>query len=239
MTWLTALLPVRDGVAVYAALTRAADNARSQGDERGKGQLMADLLVPAAVDAVATGTGVGVDLGLVMSDSALFGTSDDLAQLSGYGPIPTELAREIVVEALSADEHVWVRRLFTHPESGELITAESRVRLFCGSMARFIRLRDQICRTPWCDAPIRQGDHALARAEKGATALSNSQGLCQGCNLAKEAPGWSARAAPGVDGKHAITTTLPTGHRYTTRPPSLATIRPVPVRVEIDYVLSA
>ena len=29
MTWLTALLPVKDGVGVYAALTRTADTARA------------------------------------------------------------------------------------------------------------------------------------------------------------------------------------------------------------------
>ena len=45
MTWLTALLPVKDGVAAYAALTRVADSARAGGDPRGKGQLMADTLV--------------------------------------------------------------------------------------------------------------------------------------------------------------------------------------------------
>jgi hypothetical protein len=41
MTWLTALLPVKDGVAAYAALTRAAGSARASGDPRTKGQVMA------------------------------------------------------------------------------------------------------------------------------------------------------------------------------------------------------
>ncbi|MFC6288043.1 hypothetical protein ACFP3Q_13275, partial [Nocardioides sp. GCM10027113] len=45
MTWLTALLPVEQGVAAFAALTRAADGARASGDERGRGQVMADTLV--------------------------------------------------------------------------------------------------------------------------------------------------------------------------------------------------
>ncbi len=45
MTWLTALLPVKDGVAVLAALTQAADTHRAAGDPRGKGQVMADTLV--------------------------------------------------------------------------------------------------------------------------------------------------------------------------------------------------
>jgi hypothetical protein len=45
MTYLTALLPVVDGVAVFAALTNAANTAGSGGDPRTRGQVMADLLV--------------------------------------------------------------------------------------------------------------------------------------------------------------------------------------------------
>ena len=53
MTWLTALLPVKDGVAAYAALTRTADSARAAGDTRGKGQLMADTLVDSVLDSAS------------------------------------------------------------------------------------------------------------------------------------------------------------------------------------------
>ena len=39
-----------------------------------------------------------------MSDAALFGGADDAAHLDGFGPIPAELAREIVVGACDRDE---------------------------------------------------------------------------------------------------------------------------------------
>lgn len=42
MTWVTALLPVKQGVAVYAALKAAADAATAAGDPRTRGQVMAD-----------------------------------------------------------------------------------------------------------------------------------------------------------------------------------------------------
>ncbi|MBM9468637.1 DUF222 domain-containing protein [Nakamurella sp. YIM 132084] len=45
MTYLTALLPVVQGVAVFAALRRHADTVFADGDERGRGQVMADELV--------------------------------------------------------------------------------------------------------------------------------------------------------------------------------------------------
>ncbi len=54
MTWLTALLPVKDGVAVHAALLRAAETARATGDERTKGQAMADSLVTAVLNDAET-----------------------------------------------------------------------------------------------------------------------------------------------------------------------------------------
>ena len=45
MAYLTALLPVAEGVAVHAALSRHADTVRSDGDPRSRGQIMADALV--------------------------------------------------------------------------------------------------------------------------------------------------------------------------------------------------
>ena len=39
MAYVTALLPVAQGVAVFAALTRAADSARAGGDSRSRGQV--------------------------------------------------------------------------------------------------------------------------------------------------------------------------------------------------------
>lgn len=44
MAYLTALLPVRDAVTAQVALARAADAARADGDQRTRGQLMADTL---------------------------------------------------------------------------------------------------------------------------------------------------------------------------------------------------
>ena len=111
MTWMTALLPVKEGVAAYAALTRMSDSARSAGDPRSKGQVMADSLVDAVLTAASTRdeaatrwdptptteeavqdearrVGAGLELGLVMTDAALFGTSDEPAHVEGYGPDP-------------------------------------------------------------------------------------------------------------------------------------------------------
>lgn len=235
MTWLTALLPVQDGVAVYAALTGAADTARAAGDERSRGQLMADTLV---ARSLATDTGqAGVTLDLVMTDSALFAGADDMALLDGGAagawPVPAELARELAAHTLDAAEDLWLRRLYTHPVTGELAAADSRARLFPSAMRRLIRLRDRQCRTPWCDAPVRHIDHAQAHDAGGSTDLANGQGLCTQCNHAKQAPRW--RAGPTAAG---VTTTLPTGHSYATRPPPWRRIDFTQAECRLHYALA-
>jgi hypothetical protein len=55
-----------------------------------------------------------------------------------------------------------------HPASGALVAMESRSRLFPKGLAHFIALRDDTCRTPYCDAPIRHTDHADPHIRGGA-----------------------------------------------------------------------
>ena len=136
-------------------------------------------------------------LHLVMSDHDLFGTGDEPAFLDGFGPVPAELARELVVGACSRRERLWLRRLYAHPVTGELVAAETRGRYFRASLARFIRLRDRTCRTPWCHTPVRHGDHALDPRWAVRPTPQNGQGLCEACDYAKQAPGWRARRSPG------------------------------------------
>ena len=81
MAYLTALLPVAQAVAAHAALTAAADTARAAGDERGKGQVMADTLVE-RVTGQATADAVPVEVQLVMTDEALLADDDDPARTS-------------------------------------------------------------------------------------------------------------------------------------------------------------
>lgn len=85
----------------------------------------------------------------------------------------------------------------------------------------FLTARDQMCRTPWCGAPIRHADHAVAVSKGGQTDLRNGNGRCARCNLTKDLDGWATHVLAGV-----ITTTTPTGHQYTGRPPAPPTSTP-------------
>ncbi|MDX6327205.1 MAG: hypothetical protein QOK15_3559 [Nocardioidaceae bacterium] len=219
MSYLTGYLPVAQGVAVLAALRRCADSVKSHGDDRSRGQIMADTLVE-RVTGQATAEAVPVEVNLVMTDQSVFNigsASDEPAHLDGYGPIPAELARRLLLAA-EASADAWVRRMFRSPETGELATMDSRRRLFGGSLRQLLVARDQVCRTPWCDAPIRHADHVTAVAHGGETESDNGQGLCEACNYAKQAPGWRARQTRRRAGPVTETVT-PTGHRYLSRAP--------------------
>jgi hypothetical protein len=213
MSLVTGFLPVAQGVAVHAALTRTADSLRAQGDSRSRGQIMADELVQ-RVTGQTQADAVPVEVQLVMSDRTLLDGDDEPAELPGHGPIPAELARGLVG---NPEVETWVRRLFTRSGADSLVAMDSRSRTFPAGMKRFVALRDGWCRTLWCEAPIRHTDHPTPVAEGGRTTVDNAQGLCEACNYAKEALGWVSR----VLDHRTIEVTTPTGHRYRSRPPPL------------------
>ncbi|MCW2134901.1 HNH endonuclease, partial [Arthrobacter sp. VKM Ac-2550] len=290
-----------------AALTKEADRLKAQGDERGRGQLMADILVERITGQPAENP-AKIEVQLVMTDRTLFQGDSEPAHLAGYGIVPAQWARdllrtdntntdnangietetdsdcvgtdnidagngstdhsavgnpvkgaagkdEFVAGAADAgngdgaagsgppdtggttgtatgppnserrasgdteDVEVWVRRLYTAPGTGQLLGMDSRARLMPAGMQRMIQARDQLCRTPWCDAPIRHHDHVVPWRDAGATSELNGQGLCEACNLAKETEGWHAQRIPGP--RHTVETTTPTGHTYQSTAPAL------------------
>ncbi|WP_406035540.1 DUF222 domain-containing protein [Nocardioides sp. NBC_00163] len=227
MTWLGALLPVKDGVAVFAALDQAAKTAAAAGDARTRGQVMADTLVDRITGRSTTDAKPRIEVKIVMTADSLTNTGDQPAMVEGYGPVPATWARDALNDA-----EVFVRRLFTDP-AGQLVAMESRARKAPDGLAEFIATRDGgICRTNGCDAPIRNIDHVERHADGGETRAQNLQGLCERCNQAKEALGWQAR--PGPDGS--IITITPTGHTYTSPPPD-TWAQPPPTWSRAEFIL--
>ncbi|MEN8706825.1 MAG: HNH endonuclease signature motif containing protein, partial [Nocardioides marinisabuli] len=125
-------------------------------------------------------------------------------------------------------------RLYT-TSAGALVAMDSRARAFPASLGLFIDLRDRSCRTPWCDAPIRHHDHVVPDHAGGPTSATNGQGLCEACNQAKEAPGFTATTVGST-----VVTTTPTGHQVRSRAPDLPPGDPpvtaAPTRPRVDIL---
>lgn len=217
MTFVTGLLPVGQGVAVWASLKAEAKAVKAAGDERSESQLMADLFVQ-RLTGQATAHAVPVEIQLVMTPDSLLGASDQPARI-GDCVLPAQTARDL---ARRSDAPRWLRRVFTDPVTGVATGADPRRRTFAGEDARYLDLRDQSCRHPRCDGDIADRDHVVRVADGGETIRANGQGLCEAHNLVKEMPGWSSRVLDPQPGRHAVEIRTPTGHTYRSNaPPAL------------------
>ena len=220
MVRLSALVPMVEGIGAYAALRRDADTLVGTGGagERSRSQVMADLLLE-RLTGTKTADAQPVSVNVVISDEALFGDAEAPAHVDGYGDIPVAIARTWISEAVE-DDVADLRRVYAHPGSGALVDLESVARCFPKGLARFINLRDKVCRTPWCDAPIRHSDHIETVEDGGATTAANGAGLCEACNYAKQGLDWRTEPLPGRP-LHRFSVITPAGHTYMSTAPPL------------------
>ncbi|GGB47339.1 hypothetical protein GCM10011492_43110 [Flexivirga endophytica] len=171
---------------------------------------MADALVERVTGRTRADNATDVQVNLLMPLDSLTGGTPGF--VPGYGPVPADLVRDWFTHGHPTGP--LVRRLFTHPGTGDIIGMESRARRYPGLLAWLILFRDQVCRTPWCGAPIRHTDHIHPHATGGPTAERNGQGLCARCNYVKEHPDYH------VTGTAAETTTNAGGFTATSHPPA-------------------
>src|SRR6266545_4471534 len=166
MAVLSAFLPVEQGVAAWVNLDQTARTAKAHGDPRTLGQLRADTLVQ-RLTGQATAAAIPVEVGLTMTADSLLGTDTTPAQIVGHGPIPVDLALDMVgraagpgpaptaatdrvidpdpqdsaVRGVTADDigvAVWVRRIFTDPIDDTVIHVDTGRRRFDRRLARLI-----------------------------------------------------------------------------------------------------
>jgi hypothetical protein len=211
---ISAILPLPQAVAAFESLQAGAETITAEGSAKGRGrqQVMADLFVE-RLSGQSEATAVPAEIHLLVEAESLFSDGMVPAWLPGYGPLPAKTAREFVA---ANEAHVLINRLFTSPEDGQLVGMEARGREFTGRLRQMLVFRDDRCRTPWCDAPIRHADHAEAYADGGQTTWENGSGLCAACNYAKEHPGWLHEAT--ADG---LKVTTPSGRTYEVTTPAL------------------
>lgn len=204
----SAIIPIQQAVAVYEGLKDAAEAVSAAGGAKGRrnNQLLADTFVE-RLTGQASAEAVPTEIHLVVEAESLLSDGLVPAWLPGLGPLPARTARNFIA---ANEAEVFIRRMFTRATDGQLVGMESRGRAFTGQLRRMVIFRDDVCRTPWCDARIRHADHADGFASGGETSWENGSGLCAACNYAKEHPGWKHEATA-----ESLTVTTPAGREYT------------------------
>lgn len=244
MATVTAHVSALNAALIRKRLSHEAERLRAAGDRRGHQAIQADSFVDTLIGREDGMEPTTLDIGVIITDRALFHPRNgDLARIEGYGSVPAEAVREElrgVFRSLLADGaedamgpdgpalRATLRRMYSHPRAGELVGVESRARAFPAALARFILWRDQTCRGPYCDAPIRQTDHILPHAAGGQTCLDNGQGLCAHCNGKEQQTRTVRRVGNDAEHGHTVEWISRAGTRRTTRPRALTD--PVPHR---------
>lgn len=239
MATLSAYLPAAQAIALYETVD---DHARRTGGGPGESRAMdarrADALWELLTQSEPEqrererfeGGGVGeasrrgpartrvrAEVRVTVPLSTLLGTSDLPGELSGYGPIPAHMARE-----LAADPGSTWRRLVTDPLSGALLDHGMARYRPAPSLAAFVAARAQTCGFPGCRKPAERCDidhHEPydPATGRGPTRAGNLGPFCRAHHRIKQFPGWSVmRNSDGT-----LTWTLPSGHRATQHPPQI------------------
>ncbi|TDC26018.1 HNH endonuclease signature motif containing protein, partial [Kribbella albertanoniae] len=144
--------------------------------------------------------------------STLLGLDDDPCELTGYGPIPAPLARQISAGG------TW-RRLLTDPMNGTVLEASTTRHDPGALVSETLLARHPVCAWPGCNRASREcdRDHGTPFAVNGQTSLAGLAPFCEYHHVIKDTPEWGWNTTNHPDGS--VTLTTPTGHRYTTVPP--------------------
>jgi len=98
-------------------------------------------VIPAAVIRSWLTRWWNVELQIVMGLNTLLDANNQTpAELNGYGPLPAELARDLLA---TSKGKLWWRRLYAAPAGGPLVGGDPYRRHFDSHLERLIRWRDR------------------------------------------------------------------------------------------------
>lgn len=229
MCWLTAHLPVEVGAAIDTRLEALARSLQGPEEERGIGQLRADVFRDLMLGSSPESPVGGVRTEVVVTVPArtLSGESDTAAEILGYGPLDAPTAR-----LLAAQAETWTT-MWVDPGSGAPLALGRRRYSPSLAIRRFLGARDRACRFPGCDKPAAatEADHTIEWQDGGETDTANLALLCREHHRLKSLGLWRVRhveSRPREDlssEDHAppagvLEWSSPTGRRYITYPES-------------------
>jgi hypothetical protein len=117
------------------------DAVKAAGDPRCRDQIMADTLVE-RLTGQARAADVNAEVQIVMGLDALLDANNQTpAELNGYGPLPADLARDLLA---TSKGKLWWRRLYAAPVGGPLVGGDPHRRRFDGHLKKLIIWRSAL-----------------------------------------------------------------------------------------------
>jgi hypothetical protein len=138
----------------------------------------------------------------------LLGSTDEPAELDGYGPIPAAMARQLVANGANS-----FYRVLVDPRDGAPLEIGRTSYRLTEAMKRWIRMRDGHCTFPGCtnQSTDNDTDHLTAWQHHGTTGVSNLAQLCPKHHRLKHNSGWTPTPATETEPPG---WTSPTGRHY-------------------------
>jgi len=200
-------LRVDKAVLVSRRINQMARSLNTKDEPRTMDQLRADVYLDLLLGEVTPNNAV---IYLHTDMDTLTALAAHPGDLNGYGPVVSDIARQVTREHEAAE---W-RYLITDTATGHMVHEGTTNRRPAAGTRRRVEARDQTCVFPGCRMPSVDCDldHNQRWVDGGPTCECNLHPLCRYHHQIKDILGWTYQALP--DGDYLWTTKL--GHNYTT-----------------------
>lgn len=179
---------------VYAArdhVNRIARGLKTADEPRTIDQIRADVALGLLAGKLRSRVNGGGSVNIMVDLTTLTELSDGSAELAGYGPVVSEIARKVAEEQAQGEWSATV----TDPETGEPLHTVAVRRRPSVAQKRRIRALYPTCSFKGCRMPAIESDidHIADHARGGPTTVRNQAPLCRRHHLAKHRGGWRYR----------------------------------------------
>jgi hypothetical protein len=208
MASITGYLPAEVASASYRRIDGIARGLNTRDESRSMDQLRADVFTDLLVGKTDHHTALAAQVFIHIPIGTALGLTEDGCELTGHGPIPGGIGRNIMNQPGS----VW-RIVLTDPASGAAADVGRTRYRPPPALADLVHARDRECRMPGCHRPAQVGDidHHQPWAHGGNTNTGNLDCFCRYHHRLKNHPGWHYTIDPET---REFTVTTPTSRRY-------------------------
>ncbi len=246
MAWISLHIAADKACAIWNRTSALARGLQGPNEPRTLTQIKADVAAERLLGGTGHSSGSGpslrADVLVTVPVFSALGTTDEPAELDGYGPIPASMARKLVAEGAGS-----FYRVLVDPRDGAPLELGRTNYRLTEALKRWLRMRDGKCTFPGCSntSQDNEADHLKAWEHGGSTGISNLGQLCPKHHRLKHRSGWSPGPAtpnepPGW--------TSPSGRKYnaeqadgepTLWPPGVLPEETSPLEAIVDFLIAS